>query len=75
MHGLSRPLITVGVIFILLGLLAYLGSKLGLSPGHLPGDIRVERKSGVLFIPIGTSLLISIFLTIALNILLRVLRK
>jgi hypothetical protein len=75
MCDLSRLLLTAGVIFILLGALVYLGGMLGLSPGRLPGGIRIESSGGGLHVPLATSLLLSILPTIVINILLRIFRK
>jgi len=63
---LSMPklLIIAGIALILLGLAWLLGERLGL--GRLPGDIMIERENFRFYIPITTSLLISIVLSIAL---------
>jgi DUF2905 family protein len=39
--------------------------------GRLPGDIFIERGSFTLFIPIVSSILISVLLTIVLNLFIR----
>jgi hypothetical protein len=45
------------------------GSKLGL--GRLPGDVSIERKSFSFHFPIVTSIVISVVLTVLVNLLLR----
>jgi hypothetical protein len=62
--SLGRWLITVGVVLVVLGLLLPWISRLGL--GRLPGDIVIERETFRLYIPIVTSLLISIVLSVIL---------
>ena len=66
---LGRILIVVGLAIALVGLLAVLGVRLPF--GNLPGDIRIEGERGGIFIPIATSIVISILLTIVLNLLSR----
>src|SRR4029078_9456609 len=57
---MSRGLIIFGIVLIAIGVLWPLISKLGL--GRLPGDIVIERENFRLYVPIATSLLISIVL-------------
>jgi hypothetical protein len=62
--SLGRWLITLGVVLVVLGLLWPWISRLGL--GRLPGDIVIERENFRLYIPIVSSLLISIVLSVIL---------
>jgi hypothetical protein len=39
--------------------------------GRLPGDIRIERPSGTLFVPLMSMLVLSIALTIIVNLFFR----
>jgi hypothetical protein len=64
---LGRVLIVVGLVVAGVGLLAVLGVRLG----RLPGDIVIEGERGGLFIPIVTSILLSLALTILLNVVFR----
>jgi uncharacterized membrane protein YidH (DUF202 family) len=66
---LGRILIVVGLVIAGIGLLAVLGVRLPF--GNLPGDIRIGDERGGIFIPIATSIIISIVLTILLNLFLR----
>ena len=61
---ISRLLIIFGVVLIALGLLWPWIAKLGL--GRLPGDIVIERENFRLYIPLGTSILISAVLSVIL---------
>jgi len=49
---------------VALGLLWPLAQKLGL--GRLPGDIVIERENFRLYLPLGTSILISVVLSLVL---------
>jgi hypothetical protein len=71
MENIARYLVIGGVILILLGGGVFLASKLGIPLGRLPGDIRIERGNGLFYFPIVTSCLLSILLTIVLNVIIR----
>ena len=64
---MARWVIILGVVLVVLGLLWPWLTKLGL--GRLPGDIVVERDNFRLYIPITTSLLISVVLSLVLWLL------
>jgi hypothetical protein len=57
-------LIIFGIVLIAVGLLWPVLGKLGL--GRLPGDIVIEREGFRLYIPLMTSLLVSIVLSLLL---------
>jgi hypothetical protein len=64
---LARWLIILGLVLIVAGLLWPWLTRLGL--GRLPGDIVIERESFRLYIPLATSLLISLVLSLILWLL------
>jgi hypothetical protein len=73
MTDLGRMLMIVGGGIFLLGLLMLLAGRIpGL--GQLPGDIRVQRGNFTLYAPLGTMLLLSILLTVVLNLIARLWR-
>ena len=61
---MSKLLIIAGLVLIALGLLWTFGERIGL--GRLPGDILIERGGTRIYIPIATSLLISVVLSLVL---------
>jgi hypothetical protein len=61
---LGRWLIVLGVILVIAGLLWPWLTKLGL--GHLPGDIRIERKGFVFYFPLTSGLIVSVVITLIL---------
>jgi hypothetical protein len=65
----GRILLVVGILVALCGLVLVLGGSLPL--GRLPGDFSGGSGGVNWWIPLGTSIVISIVLTIALNIALR----
>ena len=64
---MARWLIILGVVLVVAGLLWPWLSRLGL--GRLPGDIVIERENFRLYIPITTSILISLVLSLILWLL------
>lgn len=60
----ARLLILFGLVLVALGLLWPVIAKLGL--GRLPGDIVIERENFRLYVPLGTSLVISAVLSLIL---------
>jgi DUF2905 family protein len=67
--SIPRMLIILGVALILLGVLWPWITRLGF--GHLPGDIAIERDGFHLYIPLMTSLIVSIVLSVILWLLSR----
>ena len=61
---MSRLLIIFGLVLVAVGVLWPVIAKLGL--GRLPGDLVIERENFRLYIPIATSLLISVLLSLVL---------
>jgi hypothetical protein len=61
---MSRWLIFFGLGLVVLGLVWPLLAKLGL--GRLPGDIVIERENFRLYLPLATSLIISLVLSVVL---------
>lgn len=59
----------LGLLLVLGGLLVLLGPRLGF--GRLPGDLALERPGFKLYVPFGTSILVSLVLTLLLNLLSR----
>ncbi len=62
-------LIAAGVVLVLVGLLAWLGLLGWL--GHLPGDIRIERETFKLYIPLASMLLLSVVLSLIVYVVRR----
>ena len=75
MEGIARFLVIGGIVLILIGGGVYLAAKFGIPLGRLPGDIRIERGNGLFYFPIVTSCLVSVLLTIILNVVIRFLNK
>lgn len=63
-RSLARLLIGVGGVLLLAGLLLYWLAGRSWSWLRLPGDIVIERPGFTLYIPLGTSLIISVVLSL-----------
>jgi hypothetical protein len=62
---LGRMLLVVGALLAILGVLLILAERFpGLRIGRLPGDIAVERERWRFYFPLGTSILLSVVLTL-----------
>jgi hypothetical protein len=61
---MPKLLIILGIVLIAVGLAWAAGEKLGL--GRLPGDIVIERDGFRLYIPLMTSLIVSVVLSLLL---------
>jgi hypothetical protein len=73
LNEMARWLIFVGGAMVVIGLLLLLAGRVpGL--GRLPGDIMIQKGNFTFFAPLGTMLLLSIVLTILLNLVVRLLR-
>jgi len=62
--SMGKTLIFLGLALVVLGLVWLAGERLGL--GRLPGDIVIEREGMRIYIPLMTSLIVSIGLSLLL---------
>lgn len=59
---------------LLLSVKLFEGDKIPLL-GRLPGDLRIERKGFSCYFPLATSIVVSLLLTLLLNVLVRLFRR
>ena len=69
LEGIGKLLIGGAVVLLVLGVIFLLLSRFGLD--RLPGDLIFRRGNLTIYAPIGLMILVSIVLTILLNIFLR----
>jgi DUF2905 family protein len=70
MDGAGRLLIVLGVAAVIVGMaLLYLPRIPWL--GRLPGDIVVQREGFTIYFPLATSIIVSVVLTLLLNLFFR----
>jgi len=75
MLSFARYLIVLGIVLLVIGGLLYLMARAGIPLGRLPGDIRVQRENFTCVFALGTSIFLSIVLTLLLNLIVRILNK
>ena len=61
--GLGKTLIIAGLLLVLVGLLITLASRLPWL-GRLPGDIVIKRENFSFYMPLATSLLLSLLFSL-----------
>lgn len=71
---MGRMLIGLGVVLIVVGLLVLAAQRVGLPLGRLPGDLSYRGKGFSIFAPLGTSLLLSVVLSLLLYVISRIRR-
>ncbi len=65
--SMGRLLILAGVVLVVLGLVFVAAGRLP----RLPGDVVIQRPNVTVYVPLGTMILVSLALTVILNLLLR----
>ena len=70
MTGLGKLLIVFGAVLVGAGVLLLLFGKIPWV-GRLPGDIAIQRPGFSIYVPLGTSLLLSVVLSLLLWLLRR----
>ena len=71
MNDLGRLLIGVGLVLIIAGGLLLLLGRTGFPLGRLPGDISYRGRNVSVYFPLGTSILLSVVLSLVFYLLSR----
>jgi hypothetical protein len=69
---IGRVLIAFGGLILLAGIILLAAGRIPLL-GHLPGDIVIERPGLTVFIPLASMLVVSLVVTLILNLIGRLL--
>ncbi|MDO4987458.1 MAG: DUF2905 domain-containing protein [Synergistes sp.] len=72
MISIGKMLITFGAVLIVLGVLMLAAGKFNIPFGNLPFDFTYHRKNVTVFAPFGTMIVVSIILTVVINIFTRI---
>jgi hypothetical protein len=67
--SVGSALVILGLAIVVIGILVWSGALSWF--GRLPGDIRIERETVRIYIPIVSMIVISLVLTLLLNLLSR----
>jgi uncharacterized protein HemY len=73
-ESLGRMLVFLGLFIVLVGLALMFAPRLPFI-GRLPGDIFVRRDNFTLYFPLVSCLLLSLLLTVLLNLVFWILRR
>jgi hypothetical protein len=71
MNDLGRLLIGLGLVLLIAGGLLLLLGRTGIPLGKLPGDISYRGKNMSVYFPLGTSILLSVLLSVVFYFLSR----
>lgn len=66
MGDLGRVLIGLGLLLVVIGAVVVLVGKTGVPLGRLPGDFTWRGKHTTVYFPLGTSILVSVVLSLVL---------
>ncbi|MBF9254196.1 DUF2905 domain-containing protein [Pontibacter sp. 172403-2] len=66
MQPIGKMMVILGVILVLVGLVVWLAGDKFSWFGHLPGDIRIERKNMRFYAPFMSMLLLSLLFSLLL---------
>lgn len=66
----GKTIMIIGLVLIAIGAIWHFGGKF-INLGRLPGDINIQKENFSFHFPLATSLLLSIILTVILNIFFR----
>jgi hypothetical protein len=74
MTGIGKILLIVGAIIVVVGLILVFSSHIPFL-GKLPGDIVIKKENFTFYFPIVTMIIVSVVLTIIINVILRFIGK
>ena len=66
---IGKSILIFGVVLIVVGAAVWLIEAIGLPLGRLPGDIRMRGEGWSVSFPVVTCIIISVVLTVLLNLL------
>lgn len=69
MADVARLLIVTGILLLVAGIVLAIGARFGM--GRLPGDLEVSVGPFRIWAPIATSVVLSLVLTMVLNVVMR----
>lgn len=71
MDNVAKTIIAAGLLLVLGGGVMLLLGRLGIHFGQLPGDVNLEGERSSFHFPIVTCIVVSVVLTVLLNVVLR----
>lgn len=71
MVELGKALLGLGLLLVIVGAVLLVAARFGFPLGRLPGDISYRGKNVSVFFPLGTSILLSVVLSVILYLISR----
>jgi len=71
---LGRLVMFAGLVVVAVGAVLWLTGKVGLPLGRLPGDVNLHGERWSFYLPITTCILLSVLLTVVVNLVIRMFR-
>lgn len=71
MADLGKALLSLGLLLVVVGAVLMLAARFGVPLGRLPGDFSYRSKNVSFFFPLGTSILLSVVLSLILFLISR----
>jgi hypothetical protein len=71
MNEIGKAILYFGLVLVVVGAALMLAARLGLPLGRLPGDMAYRGKHVAVFFPLGTSIVVSIILSLIFYLLSR----
>jgi hypothetical protein len=62
--AIGKSLLAIGLLIAAIGAVLLLAGRMGLPLGRLPGDFAYRGRNVAIFFPLGTSILISVVLSL-----------
>lgn len=72
---IGKWIILIGLGLAFLGGLVWLAGRIGFPLGRLPGDINIQNGNFAFYFPCASAIIISIVLTVLLNVAVRLFRR
>jgi hypothetical protein len=72
---IGKWIVLLGLGLALLGGLVWLAGRIGFPLGRLPGDINIQNGNFAFYFPCASSIIISLVLTLLLNVAVRLFRR
>jgi len=69
MGELGKAILSLGLLLVVVGAVLLIALRFGLPLGRMPGDIAYRGKNVSVFFPLGTSLLISVVLSLLIHLI------
>ena len=69
-QSIGKLVIVVGLLIVIVGVAIYFSSRIPWL-GRLPGDISIQRENFSFYFPLGTSILLSIIVSVILYLVRR----